>query len=235
MDDLQFRRKAYADPNCKEADFLQAVNEDKSRQESLNSIKALDHKIIDALNVDVPSSLAENLILRQQIKQHSSQIKKTRVVLALAASIAFVAGVSFTLIRNIGPVNLNEHAIAHIYHDDNALTTNQDISIDKVNQQLVSLIDMKGAHFTQQPGKVYFSSFCDFQGVKSLHLVMQGKESKVTLFIVPEEERMHFKPSFEDDKYQGIIMKKDGTYMILVGENKTDLNYVKKELEGTFI
>ena len=234
MDDLEFRRKVFSDPNSQDPDFLNAVNEDQGRQNTLNDLKAFDDKIFNALNVDVPDRLAENLILRQELKQHHADKRKTGFMIAMAASVAFVAGIAFTLLRN-APVDLAEHAIAHVYHEDQAMFADQSIGFDQVNKQLVSLVNMKGAHFTQQPGEVYYSTYCDFQGVRSLHMVMQGKGGKVTLFIVPEEKRMQVEKSFADKNYKGMTFKKDGAYMVLVGEDKADLNYVKKELEGTFI
>ncbi|MBM7073093.1 DUF3379 domain-containing protein [Shewanella sp. 202IG2-18] len=234
MDDLEFRRKVFSDPNSQEPDFLQAINDNAGRKDTLNSVKALNDRISDALNVDTPDGMAERLILRQQLKQHHIHKRKTGFTLAMAASVAFVAGIAFTLLRN-APVDLTEHAIAHVYHEDVAMSADQDIGFSDLNKQLVSLVSMKGAHFTQQPGEVHYSSYCDFQGVRSLHMVMQGQDGKVTVFIVPEEKRMQFEKSFSDKKYQGMTFKKDGAYMVLVGEDKADLNYVKKELEGTFI
>lgn len=234
MDDLEFRRKMFSDPNSQDHDFLKAINENAGRKETLNNVKALDDKISDAFNVKMPEGLAESLILRQQLKQHHVQKRRTGMMLAMAASVAFVAGIAFTLLRN-APVDLAEHAIAHVYHEGKAMRSNKNIGYNEVNKQLVSLVNMKGAHFTQQPGEVYYSSYCDFQGVKSLHMVMKGKDGKVTVFIVPEEDRMKFEKSFADKKYEGMTFKKDGAYMVLVAEDKADLNYVKQELEGTFI
>ena len=234
MDDLEFRRKVFSDPNSQDPDFLAAVSEDQGRQNTLNDLKALDDKLFNAMNVEVPDRLAEKLILRQQLKQHRVQKRRAGFMLAMAASVAFVAGIAFTLLRN-APVDLAEHAIAHVYHEGDAMFTTQNISYEQVNKQLVSLVNMKGAHFTQQPGEVFYSTYCDFQGVRSLHLVMQGKQGKVTLFIVPEEKRMFMEKTFADKNYKGMTFKKDGAYMVLVGEDKADLNYVKKEIEGTFI
>ncbi|MBE8166965.1 MAG: DUF3379 domain-containing protein [Shewanella sp.] len=234
MDELQFRRKAYAEPNCQEPDFLQAMKNDAGKAATIDGLKALDDRIAKAMNVDVPERLTENLILRQQLKQHHTQKRKTGFMMAMAASVAFAAGVSFTLLR-AAPVDLADHAIAHVIHESVALDMNQQVSYQQVNKQLVSLVNMQDSKFTKQPGDVYYTSYCDFQGVRSLHMVMQGDHGKVTLFIVPAEDRMKFEKSFSGDKYKGMGFEKDGAYMIMVGENQSDLNFVKKEIEGTFI
>ncbi|MGB0894202.1 MAG: DUF3379 domain-containing protein [Parashewanella sp.] len=234
MDELEFRRRAIAEPNSKDDDFLQAIAQNANREETVRQQKAFDKKLSQALNIEPPAGMMENLILRQQLKQHHQQRRKAGFMMAMAASVAFVAGITFTLLRT-APVDLSEHAIAHVYHEDNAMTVNQHVDFKQLNNQLVSLANYQGGQFTKQPGEVYYTSYCDFQGVRSLHLVMQGKDNKVTVFIVPAEERMKFERTFSDKNYQGMGFEKDGSYMLLVGEEQQDLNYVKKEIEGTFI
>ncbi|GIU08407.1 MULTISPECIES: DUF3379 domain-containing protein [unclassified Shewanella] len=234
MDELKFRRQAYSDPNSQEPDFIDAAMESAEREAFLNELKGLDAKIERALKVDVPDDLAAKLLLRQQLQHHHSQRRKTGFAFALVASVAFLAGMTFTLLR-MGPVDLGQHALAHVYHEEKALHVDQDVAYQDVNFQLASLNGGSNMKFTEQPGKVFYSTYCDFQGVKSLHLVMQGKKEKVTLFIVPLEDRMVLEEAFTDNKYQGMGFETDNAYMLLVGEKNQDLDYVKSEIEHTFI
>ena len=234
MDELKFRRQAYGEPNSQEPDFLDAAMESAEREAFLNDLKGLDAKIEHALKVDVPDDLAAKLLLRQQLQHHHSQRRKTGFAFALVASVAFLAGITFTLLR-VGPVDLGQHALAHVYHEDRALNIDQDVPFQDVNFQLASLNTLGDMQFTQQPGKVFYSKFCDFQGVESLHLVMQGELGKVSLFIVPLEERMVLEKAFADNKYQGMGFETDNAYMLLVGEKSRDLDYVKNEIKHTFI
>ncbi|QFU22133.1 DUF3379 domain-containing protein [Shewanella eurypsychrophilus] len=234
MDELKFRRQAYGEPNCQDDDFLAAMKAAPEREAFINDLKKLDKKLDRAFKIDVPEDLAAKLLLNQQLHQHQSQRRKSGFTLALVASVAFIAGISFTLLR-MAPVDLGQHALAHVYHESKALSTDQNVSFNDVNFQLASMGTTGNAQFTQQPGKVYYSTFCDFQGVKSLHLVMQGEQGKVTLFIVPVEERMVLEQVFADNKYQGEGFETDNAYMLLVGENINDLSYVKKEIQQTFI
>ncbi|BAJ02886.1 DUF3379 domain-containing protein [Shewanella violacea] len=234
MDELKFRRQAYTEPNCQDDDFLAAMQAIPERESFVNDLKNLDRKLERALKIDVPEDLAARLLLNQQLHQHSRLRRKSGFTLALVASVAFIAGISFTLLR-MAPVDLGQHALAHVYHETKALTLDQDISFKDVNFQLASMSTIGNAKFTQQPGKLYYSSFCDFQGVKSLHLVMQGEHGKVTLFIVPIEDRMVLEQAFKDNKYLGRGFVTDKAYMLLVGEDNSDLNYVKKEIQQIFI
>lgn len=234
MDELKFRRQAYEDPHNQDLEFLQQMQEKGEYQALVNELKNLDAKLTSALKVDVPEDLADKLILRQQLQQHHKQRRQTGFLVAMAASIAFVIGVSFSLLR-LGPVDLAEHALAHVYHEDMALHLDQNVSFSQVNAQLTSLKNLGHAKFIEQPGKVYFTSYCDFQGVKSLHLVLQGEQGKVTLFIVPLEKRMVLNQTFADTKYQGMGFETADAFILLVAEDQADLRFVKEEIQNTFI
>ncbi|MCL1091133.1 DUF3379 domain-containing protein [Shewanella profunda] len=234
MDELKFRRQAYEDPHNQDPEFLAQMRQKSEHQTLVNELKGLDAKLMHALKVDVPEDLADKLILRQQLQQHHKYRRQTSFLVAMAASIAFVVGISFSLLR-LGPVDLAEHALAHVYHEDIALHIDQNVNVNQVNAQLASIKNLGNVKFTQQPGKVYFTSYCDFQGVKSLHLVVQGQQGKVTLFIVPVEKRMVLDQTFADSKYQGIGFETAEVFILLVGEELSDLRYVKEEINNTFI
>ncbi|ACA87306.1 DUF3379 domain-containing protein [Shewanella woodyi] len=234
MDELKFRRQAYGDPNNQDPDFLAEMHSSVEKEAFVNDLKMMDSKIERALDIDVPDDLAAKLLLNQQLHQHQQQRKRSGFTLALVASVAFIAGITFTLLR-MSPVDLGQHALAHVYHETKALQADDNVQFSDVNFQLASLGTFGDSKFTQQPGKVYYSTFCDFQGVQSLHLVMQGEHSKVTLFIVPLENRMVLEEAFADNKYKGNGFVTDNAYMLLVGETSEDVNFVKKEVEQTFI
>lgn len=234
MDELKFRRQAYENPNSDEADFIAAMQGSEDRKAFVNDLKQLDNQLEQAFKVPVPEGLDAKLLLNQQLHQHQQQRRKTGFTLALVASVAFIAGISFTLLR-IAPVDLNQHALAHVYHEDAAMTSNEQIGYEQLNVQLASMSQTGSGHFTQQPGRVLYSTYCDFQGVKSLHLVMQGEQGKVTVFIVPAEERMQMQQQFADQRYQGLGFETDNTYMLLVGENQQDLSNIKSEIKQSFI
>ncbi|MFV0597280.1 DUF3379 domain-containing protein [Shewanella sp.] len=234
MDELKFRRQAYEDPHNQDPEFVAQMQESAENQAFVAELKSLNAKLTHALKVDVPEDLADKLILRQQLQQHHKQRRQTGFLVAMAASIAFIVGISFSLLR-LGPVDLAEHALAHVYHEGVALQVDQNVNFSQVNAQLASLKNLGHAKFTEQPGKVYYTSYCDFQGVKSLHLVLQAEKGKVTLFIVPIEKRMVLDNTFADGKYQGMGFEAGDAYILLVGKDKTDLSFVKDEIKNTFI
>ncbi|MBB1269563.1 DUF3379 domain-containing protein [Shewanella sp. SR44-3] len=234
MDDLEFRRHAYGEPSSQDEDFLHHLSLNPKDAALVRELNSLDAKLSQALKIDVADDFADKILLRQQISQHQTQRKTTGYMMAMAASVAFVVGISFSLLK-LTPVNLSDNALAHIYHEPRALSMDQNLAFEDVNFKLAGLTGMQNAKFVQQPGKIFFTTYCDFQGVQGLHLVMQGAHGKVTVFIVPIENRMVMEEHFSDTKYQGLGFQTAGSYMLLVGEQAQDLKQVKTEIENTFI
>ncbi len=234
MDELEFRRRAYADPQSRDDDFIQASEETPERQQFLKDLNKLDAKLEQAMSLDVPDGLADKLLLNQQLSNHRQQKKTVSFMMAMAASVAMVLGVGYATWR-MAPIELSEHAIAHVLHEPKALSAHGDISFNQINAQLASLKGFNDKGFSSQPGQIFYSTYCDFQGVRSLHLVMQGENGKVTLFIVPTEERMALESQFADNHLKGLGLSKGDAFLLLVGENQQDLQFARQELDQSFI
>lgn len=184
MDDLEFRRSALADPTTIDQRLHDAAANDVKKQEFLTEIKLLNNKMTEASKVAVPDGLAHRLLLRQsmEIQATKRQRNKNIVQLALAASIAFVLGIGVTNWQFSSAMSLSEYGIAHVLHEgDYALNASEDITLAQVNAKLVRF----GGEFSANAGRIYYANFCDFDNVKSLHLVMQGESGKVSVFVVP--------------------------------------------------
>ncbi|WP_372870700.1 DUF3379 domain-containing protein [Shewanella sp.] len=234
MDELEFRRRAYGEPQSQDPDFLKAIGEAEGRDTFVNELKSLDRRLEKVMKVDVPEELADKLLLRQQLVQHHQSRRRTTFLIALAASIAFAFGLSFSFLR-LGPVDLGEHALAHVYHEAKALKSEANVALGDLNASLVSIRGLEQAHFNSTPGRVVYKAYCDFQGVPSLHLVLEGAEGKVTLFIVPLEQRMQLDEQFADNHYHGLGFKTEEAFMLLVGEQASAVQAAEKAIRQSFI
>lgn len=228
MDELEFRRTIYADPNCNDQKVKQAAADDQKKQDFWNELKQLDSKMQQASKVSVPEDFAHKLILRQTIQSHAKSKIRTRIQFAMAASIAFVFGVSFTVWQLQDQIDLGEHAMAHVYHEGNhALGAQENISLQQVNSKLARY----GAQLNEPVGQIFYANFCDYDGVQSLHLVMQGAQEKVTIFIVPHKEGQKLNRQFNDDTMIGQSIDFRNASLVIVGENGSDVNTLSTELK----
>jgi hypothetical protein len=222
MDDLQFRRRIYADPNTRDEDMLAAIHSDPAKQNFTQELESLDSKLFQALNIEVPVGLSDKLILRQTMASHQEQKRKSRVRLALAASVAFVMGLTINFMQFSNAYNnLGDYAIAHIAHEEGHFsnTSTANVSLASLNDKMATF----NASFTDSIGKLMFANYCRFDGMKSLHLVFQGTTSMVTVFIVPNNEELKFTADFSTEKLIGKSQHFKNNNIIVVADKSESL------------
>jgi hypothetical protein len=223
MDDLHIRRSILADPKARDEAINEAIRSDSTTQKFVQEIDALDDKIAQAMNIPVPDDLYNKLILRQTLASHQQQKSKTRVRLAMAASVTFVLGltVNFMMFSSTYK-NLGDYAIAHTNHEASHFS-----NTDQANVTLASLNDkmasFKGS-FDSTFGTLIFADYCRFDGSKSLHLVFQGESSPVNVFIVPNDEEIEFNAAFSNETLKGRSLNFNYSNVIVVGDKKEPLN-----------
>jgi len=232
MDELEFRRRLYAEPNENDPLIEAYAKEDAERSKFLNDIKQLDKDITDALNIPVPENLADKLILNQALESHRVEKKKRRVHIAIAASVAFCCSILINFAMQQAPLDLGQHALAHVHHELNSLEpTDTRYQLAQVNTQLASF----GGSVSNLPGEVSYSTFCDFEGQKSLHLVFQTEQGPVTLFIVPSDNQYNAQSQFKNERFNGQIYQTQKASFIMLGENDQDLEKYQKQVADNII
>ena len=232
MDDLEFRRALLADPKCDEPQVLDAIAKDPQKQAFSNELKQLNQKMTEASHIKVPDGLAHRLLLRQSMALHQKRRSRNRVIqLAMAASIALIFGLSFVFWQQSSVLSLSENAIAHVLQEgDYALGANEDISIQQVNLKLARF----GGELTTKVGQVYYANFCDFNNVKSLHLVMQGESGKVSVFIVPHEQP-YKADNLTEGKWTSQSYDLSRASLVVVSDQPSDIVNMKEKLVKSLI
>jgi hypothetical protein len=223
MDDLQFRRSIYADPNSQDQEFLDAIASDPAKQKFAQEIHQLDDKINQAMNVDVPDDLYNKLILRQTLASHQQQKRKKRIHLAMAASVAFAVGLTLNFMQfSSAYTTLGDYALAHVYHEDNYWHNSDEanVSLSSLNQKMAAF----DGRFLTSVGKLISADYCRFDSMKSLHLVFQGKTSLVTVFVVPQNDDLRFDARFNDSNLQGRSEQFSKTNIIVIGDKNESLS-----------
>lgn len=232
MDELEFRRRLYAEPNENDPLIEAFAKEDADRNKFLNDIKQLDKDITDALNIPVPENLADKLILNQAIETHRVDKKKRRAHLAIAASVAFFCSILINFTMKQAPLDIGQHALAHVNHELNSLKpTDRRYQLAQINTQLASF----GGSVSDLPGEVSYSTFCDFNGQRSLHLVFQTEQGPVTLFIVPSKNGYDAQSQFNNERFTGEVYQTQKASLIMVGENGQDLEKYQKQIADNII
>ncbi|MFT4929258.1 MAG: hypothetical protein ACI8WB_005389 [Phenylobacterium sp.] len=243
MDDLEFRRKVFADPLCDDKELQKTAASDPAKQALLDDVRQFDDKLKQALNIDVPANLAAQILARQnpqnqQAANQSDYQSKQKTPLgkrhlALAASMAFAVGIAVqTLYTPFNPVNSGEYSLAHLDHEASYLHGAQgDNTLEQVNIKLARF----GGKFEQPMGKTVFANFCDFNGVTSLHLIYEdADQNRITVFITPKDSEFNelkFVEEFANDQYVGRGLAYDGAKVTIVGENQAAINRYSQKID----
>jgi hypothetical protein len=229
MDDLEFRRAVYAEPFSEDEQLQQAATDDPSKQAFVKEMRQFDDKLSAALQVEIPENMAERLLLRQTLESHSQNKRRGRVHLALAASVAFAIGISVQLFYspftnpNIGTYSLAhvEHGISHLYN------ANEQNSLAQVNAKLARF----GGKFDRSMGEVVFANYCQFDGITSLHLILQSSEGRVSVFVTPADANFEFVDEFSNERFVGKGLAFDKAQITIVGDRNKPIDNFTKKLE----
>jgi hypothetical protein len=138
-----------------------------------------------------------------------------------------VVGVSFTMWQQNNLLDLSKQAIAHVHYEGGyALDAQENISLQQVNAKLAKF----GGEFSEDIGRVYYANFCDFENVRSLHMVVEGQNGKVSVFIVPHNDDYQAEGSSHDTKYTSQATDLKRASIIVVGEEGANISNMKEQL-----
>ncbi|KAF7775056.1 hypothetical protein PCIT_a1154 [Pseudoalteromonas citrea] len=235
MDELEFRRRLFADPN--DTEVIDHAIENPEQQGLVNELQDFDAQLKSALHVEVPTGLADR-ILQQQYKDETSTAsnvvdiawyRRYNAPFATAASMVLAVGIYF-MSATSSPLQAGEHALEHVYYEVNALERSQEVALQVVNEKLA----MFGAQFDSLPGKVTYATFCNFKGQKSLHLIFQSEHGPMTVFIVPAQNNDYQQEDghFSDERFAGVIANGQKADTILVANIGTPMEDYQTEING---
>jgi hypothetical protein len=220
VDNKQFIHKLLSDPSDPQ---LQSET-DGECSASIHNIQKQDYRVRNALEVPVPPELLTRLLdqqrrLEAQDRQPSwfSEYWKA----GIAASVAFAIGLSFSVLQTPAQQDLAQYALAHVRSEmpmvEKMLMPQP---LDGVNAKLAAY-DLKLNDF---PESIMFAKFCDFNGTKSLHLVMKTSLGFVTIFVVPADAKLDFVEQFSDPRYAGTSLKLRTANVVVVSDVPAELS-----------
>ncbi|GMM68003.1 DUF3379 domain-containing protein [Alteromonas sp. MTD1] len=224
MDDLEFRRRIYADPETTDSDVVEAAKADDNKRHFWNEQKLLDKQLKQSLKVDVPDDLANKLIWQQSADEFTRYKRRSRWYLAMAASVAFTVGIALTMWHH-KPLSIGGQALAHMqYADMEQAHSLLPVDLNMVNAKLASF----GASFNEMLDGVEVANYCHLSTVRSLHLIVDTPQGKMSVFVVPERGDVTVPSEFADKQYRGESLKLQRANVMIVGDKDADLSEMKE-------
>ncbi|WP_371377000.1 DUF3379 family protein [Thalassotalea aquiviva] len=230
MDDLEFRRRLFAAPNSKDAEIEAAKKDDRQRQALAQELKHIDQRIASALQVEVPDTLAQRLILKQSMAAHQQSKRRSKVHLAMAASVVLAVAIGVNFI-NSSPVysSIADYSLAHYNHEKDNFSQIATInySLATINRELA---DLK-LQFSDLVGNLISIDDCYFDGLDSIHLVFEGKYDNITVFILPKSKHLRFSNHFTTEAVHGLASEHAFGHVIIMGDKREPLQQWQSSIE----
>lgn len=216
MDNLSLRRALYEDPRSISAEALQ---DQPQLQQLQQELQQLDDCLRQQLAIDVPPQLTERMLLNQRMLPVQKPWYRRPLPYATAAAL-LVSLLYWQQPLPPGPADLGQHALSHVYHEMAALRSEALLTADDIRPMFTQF--GIAADF---PVPVRYARFCDFEGVRSLHLVLDINGETVTLFVVPESDapgdrgpEQIMPAQFADARFFGQAVAKLRHRLVLVAE-----------------
>ncbi|AEA97493.1 hypothetical protein BM526_05520 [Alteromonas mediterranea] len=224
MDELEFRRRIYADPETTDSDVVEAAKADESKRSFWNEQKQLDKQFKQALKVEVPDDLASKLIWQQSADEFTRYKRRSRWYVAMAASVAFTIGIGLTMWYH-QPLSIGGQALAHMqYAEMEHAHSLLPVDLNMVNAKLASF----GGSLSEMLDGVEVANYCHLSTVRSLHLIVNTPQGKMSVFVVPQRGDISVPSEFEDSQYHGESIKMRRANVMVVGDKGADLSEMKK-------
>ena len=224
MDELEFRRRIYADPETTDSDVVEAAKANESKRSFWNEQKQLDKQFKQALKVEVPDDLASKLIWQQSADEFTRYKRRSRWYVAMAASVAFTIGIGLTMWYH-QPLSIGGQALAHMqYAEMEHAHSLLPVDLNMVNAKLASF----GGSLSEMLDGVEVANYCHLSTVRSLHLIVNTPQGKMSVFVVPQRGDISVPSEFEDSQYHGESIKMRRANVMVVGDKGADLSEMKK-------
>jgi hypothetical protein len=232
MDELTFRRTIYADPNTQDADVIAAAKADPSKQAFWNEVKALDNQIFAAAQVKVPENLADKLLLKQSFEERHEERNKRPWYIAMAASVAVAAFLTFNVMQPITGNALAKDVFAHVdeaYMEKEMMMSNGKVDLDQVNSKMATF----NGSVNGDLGEVVSANYCYLDKIKSLHLIIKGENGLINMFVMPEDLTESLQETFNSATMFGTSFLLESAKIIIVGEDGEEVKTVKESAQQT--
>ena len=245
MDELEFRRRILSEPRLRDDEIQAAIAESESNAKFADELLDLDNQIKQAFQVDVPEDLADKILFNQtstHLNEADNNVVKgnfTKRFLAYAASFAFTAGLLVGqvnwgyLISPPAHASLGATAIKHVINEAPFTDPlDEEVNSGQINKKMMPFSFQFDDSF---PYHVYYLNHCGFGTSNALHVVFEGEEGRVTMFLtqIPSQSET----AFNDEGMEGMVMPlSDGkSSMILVGEEGEKIGKIASKLSNMII
>lgn len=246
MDELEFRKRVYANPRDLDQEVLDAARANPDYQRILDETLEFENSLGSLIEAtELPEGLVENLLSIPEQDELEADAAMSNVspirakkqsffqYYAVAASLLLAVGIAFSLSINNGPsaadIVFGEDMLYHLHHDLEEIDdisggeTYAILNLEEVNVSMANAGTRLVNYDTTPNYAVRSAKPCEIlPAYESAHLVVQGSQGAISIIVInnsPVEAQFNIR----DERFEGIIVPMDQGNIILVGEKNEDL------------
>lgn len=247
MDEIEFRKRVYTNPQTSDQEVLDAAGNNPVYQKILDQTQELDTDVTSMVNnVEAPAGLKEKLlaipssdISSQAFGDSEAANSSIFQYYALAATLLLAIGVTFSVLFNTGPstqdIAFGDEVLEHLYIDSeeiDAFFRGNGNNFGIVNAANVSQVmasagtQLINNNFMQNV-PIRVAKPCEIiPAYKSAHLIMEGSYGAVSVIVI-NNSPVDIEYQIRDDRFNGVVMPMGDGNIILIGEENEDLDQYK--------
>lgn len=219
MNCFEFHRRFAADPADRDPEILRHRTNCPPCSAFAQRVLRLEHSLHDAISVEPPRELCARILLRQACAERKSARARRAWWLALAASVVLVVGLIGGRRTLQQDDSLTHAVLAHVAAEPLALHTSAPLDVTRVNEMTYAL----KTRVDDTLGPISFARICRTGGSDSVHLVTRGDKGPITILVMPNES-VKERVTLHDERYDGVIVPRDGGSIAIVGERGESLD-----------
>ena len=251
MNEIEFRKRLYANPLEVDQELLAAAGTDPALQKILEQTRELETEVAALVNaVEVPTGLADKLMAIAHAPSTDTGLpnlgdlaskpaanNKFFQYYAIAASLLLAIGVTFSLTFDSGPSSaemaVGDDVLRHLYMDG--------FEIDEIsNASNTTIFGLPAINtvMAESGARLVSNDFlrnlpirsarpCEVvPAYQSAHLIFEGTRGAVSMIVI-NNSPVSAEYIFRDERFNGIVVPMGEGNMVLVGENNEDLEQYK--------
>ncbi|RMG34723.1 MAG: DUF3379 family protein [Gammaproteobacteria bacterium] len=213
---LEFRRELLQDPFAASETLLAHEAECEECARFSRRTRAREAALRNLLRApEPPPELAERVRLAIRMEQQAERRRPFWLAAAASVMLAVTLGLVSLYERHIerGHMALAQSVVYHIVDEAKHLHTPGPAAPQRVREVFARF----GAQLAGDIGQINFAAECLMRNRTGIHLVLQGEQGPVTVFLMPGETPARTVP-VETDRFEGEILPTPWGSIAVVGE-----------------
>lgn len=229
MDELELRRRCYAEPTDTDSEFRAWLASNPAARDTAHKAAQFDQQLRFALSQPpIPEGLGGRILLNTAMHNRRRRQRRLLGGLALAASIVLSATLVLSPPPSSAPLSVSQQALSHVYGEIAKLD-----SADHVigQTELRGMFREMGGELRGDLEQVRFAFLCPTPHGRGLHLIADTEAGRVTVLYLPHTEADPQRLEFADARFTGYTMNTNGTGTLnVIAESAAAVDMMRRKL-----